>query len=182
MGGGYTAGGSGGKGVGAIWNKGTLNITAANLTAMSGNTGTSGTGGTANMAAGTTPAAVAAVFNDGGTYNSAYVPAPPTVTSATYGRQHRRAVRHRHGHDRRRHHRRHQAHPHWPRGGSTYTLTSANVTAASATAFSVTLNAADKLSINGLLNQERQPRPWRPPPSTWPPPPTGTARPAPQPT
>jgi len=37
-------------------------------------------------------------------------------------------------------------------GGGTYTLTSANVTASSATAFSVTLNAADKLAINGLLN------------------------------
>ncbi|MFZ6642995.1 DUF4347 domain-containing protein, partial [Undibacterium sp. TC4M20W] len=33
-----------------------------------------------------------------------------------------------------------------------YTLTTANVTASSATAFSVTLNAADKLAINGILN------------------------------
>ncbi|MFZ6723514.1 DUF4347 domain-containing protein, partial [Undibacterium sp. Ji49W] len=33
-----------------------------------------------------------------------------------------------------------------------YTLTTANVTATSATAFSVTLNAADKLAINGILN------------------------------
>ncbi|MCH8623130.1 hypothetical protein, partial [Undibacterium sp. TS12] len=38
-------------------------------------------------------------------------------------------------------------------GGGSYALTSANVTAASATAFSVTLNAADKLAINGLLNK-----------------------------
>jgi large repetitive protein len=38
-------------------------------------------------------------------------------------------------------------------GGSTYTLTSSNVTASSATSFSVTLNASDKLSINGLLNK-----------------------------
>ncbi|BDI05077.1 VCBS domain-containing protein [Sphaerotilus microaerophilus] len=38
-------------------------------------------------------------------------------------------------------------------GGSTYTLTSGSVTAASATSFSVTLNAADKLAINGLLNK-----------------------------
>ncbi|ATC63703.1 hypothetical protein CMV30_06905 [Nibricoccus aquaticus] len=37
-------------------------------------------------------------------------------------------------------------------GGNTYTLTSANVTASSATAFSVALNAADKRNINGLLN------------------------------
>ncbi|MFZ6713399.1 beta strand repeat-containing protein, partial [Undibacterium sp. TC9W] len=33
-----------------------------------------------------------------------------------------------------------------------YTLTSANVNASSATAFAVTLNAADKLAINGILN------------------------------
>jgi len=38
-------------------------------------------------------------------------------------------------------------------GGSTYTLTSANVTASSATTFSVTLNAADKINVNGLLNK-----------------------------
>lgn len=38
-------------------------------------------------------------------------------------------------------------------GGNTYTLTSANVTAASATAFSITLNAADQLNIKGLLNK-----------------------------
>ncbi|MBR7748250.1 DUF4347 domain-containing protein, partial [Undibacterium baiyunense] len=37
--------------------------------------------------------------------------------------------------------------------GGSYTLTSPNVTASSATAFSVTLNAADKLAINGLLNK-----------------------------
>ena len=36
--------------------------------------------------------------------------------------------------------------------GGTYTLTSAGVTASSATAFSITLNAADKLAINGVLN------------------------------
>ncbi|WP_212742290.1 hypothetical protein, partial [Acidovorax sp. NB1] len=37
--------------------------------------------------------------------------------------------------------------------GGSYTLTSANVTAASATSFTVTLNAADQLNINGLLNK-----------------------------
>ena len=36
--------------------------------------------------------------------------------------------------------------------GGSYTLTSAGVTASSATAFSVTLNAADKLAVNGILN------------------------------
>jgi hypothetical protein len=39
-------------------------------------------------------------------------------------------------------------------GGSTYTLTSADVEITSATEFSVTLNAADKLNINGLLNKD----------------------------
>ncbi|WP_189347855.1 DUF4347 domain-containing protein, partial [Undibacterium macrobrachii] len=38
-------------------------------------------------------------------------------------------------------------------GGDSYTLTSPNVTASSATTFSVTLNAADKLAVNGLLNK-----------------------------
>ncbi|OYU45063.1 MAG: hypothetical protein CFE44_09525, partial [Burkholderiales bacterium PBB4] len=38
-------------------------------------------------------------------------------------------------------------------GGGSYTLTTANVTASSSTAFSVTLNAADKLAVNGLLNK-----------------------------
>lgn len=37
-------------------------------------------------------------------------------------------------------------------GGQTYTLTSAATTASSSTAFSITLNAADKLAVNGLLN------------------------------
>ncbi len=38
--------------------------------------------------------------------------------------------------------------------GATYTLTTGNVTASSTTSFSVTLNAADKLSVNGLLNND----------------------------
>ncbi|WP_428001218.1 DUF4347 domain-containing protein [Acidovorax sp.] len=37
-------------------------------------------------------------------------------------------------------------------GGASYTLTSSNVNASSATAFSVTLNAVDMLNVNGLLN------------------------------
>ncbi|MCW3173515.1 Ig-like domain-containing protein [Shewanella subflava] len=39
------------------------------------------------------------------------------------------------------------------RNNGTYTLTSANVTASSATSFLVTLNDDDKLAINGLLNK-----------------------------
>ncbi|WP_371325498.1 DUF4214 domain-containing protein [Dechloromonas sp. ZY10] len=38
-------------------------------------------------------------------------------------------------------------------GGASYTLTTGNVTTSSGTAFSVTLNATDKLNINGLLNK-----------------------------
>lgn len=38
--------------------------------------------------------------------------------------------------------------------GGAYTLTTASVTASSATAFSVTLNAADKLAVNGILNKD----------------------------
>ncbi|MBC3911019.1 DUF4347 domain-containing protein, partial [Undibacterium umbellatum] len=38
-------------------------------------------------------------------------------------------------------------------GGASYSLTTSNVTAASATSFAVTLNAADKLAVNGLLNK-----------------------------
>ena len=39
-------------------------------------------------------------------------------------------------------------------GGATYTLTSANTTATSSTAFALTLNAADKVAVNGLLNKD----------------------------
>ncbi|GLQ32120.1 tandem-95 repeat protein [Litoribrevibacter albus] len=38
-------------------------------------------------------------------------------------------------------------------GGNTYTLTTSNVEITSATSFSVTLNATDKLVVNGLLNK-----------------------------
>ncbi len=38
--------------------------------------------------------------------------------------------------------------------GGTYTLTSGSVTASSATAFSITLNAADRVAVNGLWNYD----------------------------
>ena len=38
-------------------------------------------------------------------------------------------------------------------GGETYTLTTSNVTASSATAFSVTLNATDQAAVNRILNK-----------------------------
>ncbi|MBK7003059.1 MAG: DUF4347 domain-containing protein [Rhodoferax sp.] len=39
-------------------------------------------------------------------------------------------------------------------GSNSYTLTSSNVTATSATAFSITLNATDRLNVNGLLDKD----------------------------
>ncbi|MBD9610607.1 DUF4347 domain-containing protein [Pseudomonas sp. PDM02] len=74
-------GGIGGRGVGAIWNKGTLLITAANFAALAGNAAGSGAGGSAQGGGtiGTSPTAVAAIYNDGGILNTAYAP-PPTAT------------------------------------------------------------------------------------------------------
>ena len=85
LGGSADAGGAGGKGVGAIWNKGTLLMTAANFGAMAGNAGGSGAGGPASGggATGSSPASVSNIFNDGGVVNTNYVPdvTPPTVSS-----------------------------------------------------------------------------------------------------
>uniref|UniRef100_UPI001CBD3D5C beta strand repeat-containing protein n=1 Tax=Pseudomonas sp. BF-RE-24 TaxID=2832381 RepID=UPI001CBD3D5C len=76
------AGGAGGVGVGAIWNKGSILITAANFAALAGNVGGSGVGGTSAGSAGVSPASVANVYGDGGTINTNYVPdeTPPTAT------------------------------------------------------------------------------------------------------
>ncbi|PHH41797.1 Ig-like domain-containing protein [Pseudomonas putida] len=75
-------GGDGGRGVGAIWNQGgTVLITAANFSAISGNAAGSGAGG-AELGGGVTgsvPLAFAAIYNNGGTLNTAYVE-PPTAT------------------------------------------------------------------------------------------------------
>ncbi len=78
LGGSADSGGAAGKGVGAIWNKGTVLMTAANFAALSANVGGSGSGGPA-LGGGSTGASVAAVnniFNDGGTVNTAYAPTP----------------------------------------------------------------------------------------------------------
>uniref|UniRef100_UPI002B1DAD84 beta strand repeat-containing protein n=2 Tax=Pseudomonas marginalis TaxID=298 RepID=UPI002B1DAD84 len=76
------AGGAGGVGVGAIWNKGSILITAANFAALAGNIGGSGVGGTSAGSAGVSPSSVANVYGDGGTINTNYVPdeTPPTAT------------------------------------------------------------------------------------------------------
>ncbi|WP_248745495.1 Ig-like domain-containing protein [Pseudomonas sp. MWU12-2037] len=90
LGGSADSGGAAGKGVGAIWNKGTLLMTAANFAAMTGNVGGSGSGGPA-LGGGGTGASVAAVnniFNDGGTLNTAYAPAPTATIVVTNTAQH----------------------------------------------------------------------------------------------
>ncbi|MGI4839509.1 MAG: Ig-like domain-containing protein [Janthinobacterium lividum] len=68
-------GGIGGRGVGAIWNNGGMvQITAANLAAITGNAGASGAGGLSNGGStGTSPTAVAAIFNNGGVLDTNYV-------------------------------------------------------------------------------------------------------------
>nr|WP_232434395.1 Ig-like domain-containing protein [Pseudomonas fuscovaginae] len=70
-------GGAGGRGVGAIWNKGTLLISAANLSALNSgqNSGASGIGGKGpgNVTAGS-PAAVDGIYNEGA------LNPPPTAT------------------------------------------------------------------------------------------------------
>ncbi|WP_239688121.1 hypothetical protein, partial [Pseudomonas asplenii] len=68
----------GGKGVGAIWNRGTLRITAANYSALGSgsNKGASGIGGSGAGGQGATPSAVDGIYNDGGVLNTAYNPAP----------------------------------------------------------------------------------------------------------
>jgi hypothetical protein len=75
-------GGIAGRGVGAIWNQGgTVLITAANFAAISGNAAGSGAGGAAlgGGSTGSVPTAFAAIFNNGGALNTAYVE-PPTAT------------------------------------------------------------------------------------------------------
>ncbi|KAB0564902.1 DUF4347 domain-containing protein [Pseudomonas palleroniana] len=83
-------GGAAGKGVGAIWNKGTLLMTAANFAALSGNVGGSGSGGQAagGGATGASVAAVNNIFNDGGTLNTAYSPTPSATIVVTTTAQH----------------------------------------------------------------------------------------------
>ncbi|WP_438300318.1 Ig-like domain-containing protein [Pseudomonas sp. NMS19W] len=75
-------GGDGGRGVGAIWNQGgTVLITASNFSAISGNAAGSGSGGSelGGGVTGSVPLAFAAIYNNGGTLNTAYVE-PPTAT------------------------------------------------------------------------------------------------------
>ncbi|RQP23189.1 DUF4347 domain-containing protein [Piscinibacter terrae] len=147
-------GGDGGAGVGAIWNAGgTVRIDSTTNTSLStGNAagagiagkavtgGVDGTSGTATSTISTTgggstitnysPAAITSATYDASTgvlsVTGSGLTTGDTIdgTKLTFTGQ----------------------------GGSTYTLTSGSTTASSATAFSLTLSAADKLAINGLLN------------------------------
>ncbi|MGZ0080261.1 DUF4347 domain-containing protein [Methylomonas sp. YC3] len=149
-------GGDGGAGVGGIYNNGTFKYENSTITRSSnygdgGNAGTS-SGGSAGAAGSGGNAGTEWLAGPGST--AAWTPPAPTpsITSATYdagtnvltvtgtnmttgdtidvskltltGE-----------------------------GGNTYVLTSANVTAASATSFAVTLNATDQINVEGLLNK-----------------------------
>jgi hypothetical protein len=143
-------GANGGIGVGGLWNAGgTVNIDSATNASIADNAGAGGRrglfGGTSD---GTSQANI--LTTGGGTTNTSY--AATAITSATYDAStgvlsvtasemaagdtidsSKITLT--------------------GRNGATHTLTSGPVTASSSTAFSVTLNAADKLAVNGLLNK-----------------------------
>ncbi|WP_124513889.1 DUF4347 domain-containing protein, partial [Acidovorax sp. FJL06] len=143
-------GGVGGDGVGGIWSTGTLIMdTASSNSVSTGNIGAGGSGGGASGIGNTAGAAGVSTNGIRGTVTP-YV-APASITSATYDAStgvlsvtatsmttgdtidvSKLSLA--------------------GQGGS-YILTSANVTAASATSFTVTLNAADQLAVNGILNK-----------------------------
>ena len=143
------AGGDGGFAIGGLYNaSGTVTIDQSTSDSLAtGNTAGGGKGGKAS----TTPGTDGTASNQyGGTIN---VSTPtPTITSATYDAStnvlsvtaadmttgdtivpSKLTLK--------------------GDNGVTYTLTSSNVTASSATAFSITLNAADQLVVEGLLNK-----------------------------
>ena len=147
-------GGNGGQGVGGIWNaaSATLNITSSAYAAMTANAGVSGSFGTgtgAGNANGTKPVAFANINLGSGTISTNF--AAPAITSAAYDASTGILT---------------VAAANIVGGdtidvsklsltgeGGSYTLTSANVTASSSTSFSVTLNAADRSSVNGVLDK-----------------------------
>lgn len=143
--GGAANGGAGGAGTGAILNTGTLRLdSATNATLATGNVGGGGTGGLSlngsNGANGASTSQISGTFTiiasiSSATYNAGTGVLAVTAANMTTGDTidvSKLTVT--------------------GQGGATYTLTSPNVTASSSTAFSVTLNAADKLAVNGLLN------------------------------
>ncbi|WP_428001216.1 DUF4347 domain-containing protein [Acidovorax sp.] len=140
-------GGDGGSGTGGIWATGVLKMDTSSSSSLSGGTN-KGAGGTGGEAPGGASGVTGTANNNNLGTITPYT--PPSITNATYdaatgGLSVTAAA--------------------MTTGdtidvtklsltgqGGSYTLTSANVTASSATAFSVTLNAADKLAVNGVLN------------------------------
>ncbi|MBT9511225.1 MAG: DUF4347 domain-containing protein, partial [Acidovorax sp.] len=151
-GGGYSGtGGVGGDGTGAILVRGMLKYESGSVT-FSGNDGVAGIGGHGpGHSPGNSGSGTDNINSNFGTVDNSwsYVP-PATITSATYdaatgvlsvtaaGMTTGDTI---------------DVSKLSLTGQGSYTLTTANVTASSATAFSVTLNAADKLAVNGILNQ-----------------------------
>ena len=145
-------GGAGGSGIGALWNAGgTVNLDSATNSSISSGSNAGQRGdpgdGTPNGAVGTT---AATIYTSSGSTNTNYN--PTAITSATYDAStgvlsvtasgmatgdtidsSKITLT--------------------GRNGATHTLASGPVTASSSTAFSVTLNAADRLAVNGLLNR-----------------------------
>src|SRR6185312_16205440 len=152
-GGGGQTGGVGGIAAGGIWNTtaGKLYMTSAAYTAMTGNAAGSGFGGfNSSHTQAASGAESAKIYNNSGTVDTSY--SPVTITNATYDAS--TGVLTVTGTDMT------AGDTINPskltltgQGGSTYTLTSSSVTASSATSFAITLNAADRLAINGLLNK-----------------------------
>jgi hypothetical protein len=154
-GGGGQTGGIGGIAAGGIWNTagGTVHMTSAAYSAMTGNAAGGGSGGYGRTSGtyAATGAASAKIHNiSGGIVDTTYV--VPTITSATYDVStgtlivtganmtagdtiavNKLSLS--------------------GEGGSSYTLTSSNVTASSATSFTVTLNATDQAAIDVFLNK-----------------------------
>ncbi|HEY8160284.1 MAG TPA: DUF4347 domain-containing protein, partial [Methylobacter sp.] len=153
-------GGAGGRGIGGIWNAGgTVRMDAGTYTTMvTGNTGAGGAGGSASGGTNTPGAAGIAtnkILTTSGTTDTNYV-VPATVTSATYDASTNSLV---------------VTGINMTatggaandidvtkltltgQGGATYTLTSLNVEIDSATQFTVALNAADQINVEGLLNK-----------------------------
>ncbi|WP_428001679.1 DUF4347 domain-containing protein [Acidovorax sp.] len=146
-------GGAGGAGIGAVWNSGgTLRIDASTQASMAnGNKGAGGSGGGVSGSGNAAGAAGASIDAVSGPYQNDLRDA--RITSAQYdastgvlsvtgtnlvaGDSIIASKLTLSG-----------------QGGGRHTLTSGNATASSSTAFSLTLNAADQLAVNGLLNKD----------------------------
>ncbi len=147
------AAGAGGIAAGALLNRGILNIDTATIAAFSGNAGQGGERGEIGGGETSPPAATGQsdTLSDAGgtsttlpsaaitsaTYNAATGVLTVTGTDMTAGDTINVSKLTFTG-----------------EGGATYTLTSSNVTASSATNFSVTLNGTDRAALNQIVNKD----------------------------